>query len=142
AETEQIKDVITTIISRAIHKGYSLKNIQILAPMYKTNAGIHAINKQIQELVNPKTNTKRERSFNDVVFRVGDRIIQLVNQPEDGVYNGDIGEIVQIFSAKETEEKQEQIVVEFDDTEVVYTRKNYLNIMHAYCISIHKAQGS
>lgn len=65
-----------------------------------------------------------------------------MNQPEDGVYNGDIGEIIQIFTARETEDKQEQILIAFEENEVLYSRANYLNFMHAYCISIHKSQGS
>src|SRR5699024_11467332 len=127
---------------KATAKGIDMNDVQILAPMYKTAAGINAINQQIQEIVNPKSKTKRERQIKDTTYRVGDRVIQLVNQPDDGGYNGDIGESVQIFTARETEEKQEQLVAAFDDVEVVYTRKQYLNIMHAYCISIHKAQGS
>ena len=67
---------------------------KFLAPMYRTEAGINAINKKIQSLVNPKAKNKRERFINDATYRVGDRVIQLVNQPEDGVYNGDIGEII------------------------------------------------
>lgn len=140
--THQVVDVVTTIVQRARDKGLPLEDMQILAPMYRTNAGIHEINKQMQELVNPKATKKRERHVHDVVYRVGDRILQLVNQPEDHVYNGDIGEIVQIFTAKENAEKEEQIIVQFEENEVVYTRKTYHNIMHAYCISIHKSQGS
>ncbi len=141
-KTYQIIDVVTTVFKRAIDKGLPINDIQILAPMYRTEAGINAINKNIQSLVNPKSKKKRERVINDATYRVGDRVIQLVNQPEDGVYNGDIGEIIQIFHAKETEDKQEQILIGFDDREVLYTRANYLNFMHAYCISIHKSQGS
>src|SRR5699024_302090 len=140
--THQVVEVVTTIINRARQKGLPLEDMQILAPMYRTDAGIHKMNRHIQELVNPKDRKKRERLYKDVVFRVGDRILQLVNQPEDGVYNGDIGEIIQIFSAKENEEKDRKSVVSFDENEVVYTRNNYHNIMHAYCISIHKSQGS
>lgn len=138
----QVVDVVTQVIDKALEKGYELNKIQVLAPMYRTEAGINALNKAIQALVNPKEKNKRERLFQDVVYRVGDRVIQLVNQPEDGVYNGDIGEIVQIFSAKENAENEEQIIVQFDDTEVVYPRNAYINIAHAYCISIHKSQGS
>lgn len=138
----QVIDVVTTVVERAKLKGVDASDIQILAPMYKTEAGIHAINKQMQQLLNPPAKSKRERTFNDVIYRVGDRVIQLVNQPEDGVYNGDIGEIIQIFSARETTDKQEQIVISFEDKEVVYTRNDYINFMHAYCISIHKSQGS
>lgn len=140
--TSQVAEVVETIMAKAQEKEKPLEEIQILAPMYKTNAGITEINKQMQTLINPKEKRKRERHFHDVVFRVGDRVLQLVNQPEDHVYNGDIGEIVQIFSPKENEENEEQIIVQFDENEVVYTRKTYGNMMHAYCISIHKSQGS
>src|SRR5690625_2821085 len=141
-ETHQVVDVVSTIVQKALAKGIDMNDVQILAPMYRTEAGIHAINQSIQQIVNPTAKKKRERKINDSIYRVGDRVIQLVNQPEDGVYNGDIGEIVQIFTAKETEEKQEQILIAFEDNEVLYTRAHYLNFMHAYCISIHKSQGS
>lgn len=141
-ETNQVADAVTTIIQKAKAKGIDMNDIQILAPMYRTVAGINTINEQIQEIVNPKSKNKRERQVKDATFRVGDRVIQLVNQPEDGVYNGDIGEIIQIFRAKETEDKQEQILIAFDDNEVLYSRSNYFNFKHAYCISIHKSQGS
>lgn len=141
-KAHQVIDVVTTIFKRAKAKGISLNDIQVLAPMYKTEAGIHVINQHVQKLVNPKSKQKRERHINDAIYRVGDRVIQLVNQPDDGVYNGDIGEIAQIFTAKENEEKEEQILVVFDEKEVLYTRAKYLNFMHAYCISIHKSQGS
>src|SRR5690625_2885689 len=138
----QMIDVITSIYHKANQKGIDLRDIQVLAPMYRTKAGIHAINKRLQEIVNPRSNRKRERRLKDVIFRVGDKVIQLVNQPEDGVSNGDIGEIVAIFEEDENKENVEQIVISFDGKEVVYERKDYVNFMHAYCISIHKAQGS
>lgn len=138
----QVVQVVTTVFERAIQKGINPQDVQILAPMYRTEAGINQINHSIQQSVNPPSDKKREVHFQDVVFRVGDRVIQLVNQPEDKVFNGDIGEIVQIFRASENEEKEEQIVVQFDEADVVYTRADYFNIMHAYCISIHKSQGS
>ncbi|HLR41384.1 MAG TPA: ATP-dependent RecD-like DNA helicase [Virgibacillus sp.] len=135
-------DVITTIFTKAKKKGIDLKDIQVLAPMYRSQAGITMINKHLQQVVNPKTSGKREKKMNDVIFRVGDKVIQLVNQPEDGVFNGDIGEIVAIFEEDENTEHVEQLVILFEDKEVVYERKDYINIMHAYCISIHKSQGS
>lgn len=138
----QVVEVVTTVLKKAEDKGIHLNDIQILAPMYRTNAGINAINKAVQALVNPETKRKRERMFNDVIYRVGDRVIQLVNQPEDNVYNGDIGEIVAMFTARENEEKEEQIIISFDGNDVVYTRADYINFVHAFCISIHKSQGS
>lgn len=141
-QSHQVIDVVTTIFERVVKKGLPIQDIQVLAPMYKTGAGIHNINKHVQELINPKASGKRERFINEATYRVGDRVLQLVNQPEDGVYNGDIGEIIHILSAKETEAEEEQIVIQFDEKEVTYNRSSYLNFMHAYCISIHKSQGS
>ncbi|MFD1850188.1 ATP-dependent RecD-like DNA helicase [Oceanobacillus bengalensis] len=138
----QMIDCIIQIFDRAKKKGLNVKDIQVLAPMYRSQAGITMINRELQQLINPKTKQKREVRVNDVVYRVGDKVIQLVNQPEDGVYNGDIGEIVAIFREDENQENVEQVVISFDEKDVVYVRKDYINFTHAYCISIHKSQGS
>ncbi|SHF66714.1 SF1B family DNA helicase RecD2 [Ornithinibacillus halophilus] len=138
----QVIDVITQILNKAMEKGMDIRDIQILAPMYRSEAGITMINKAIQDLVNPKSRKKREVKTKDTTFRIGDKVLQLVNQPEDGVFNGDIGEVVAIFKEDENVENEEQLVVSFDDKEVVYERSDYVNIMLAYCISIHKSQGS
>lgn len=139
----QLLDVITKIFAKAIDKGIDVKDIQVLAPMYRSQAGITSINKELQQLINPRTSRTREVKANDdVVYRVGDKVLQLVNQPENGVYNGDIGEVAAIFEEDENKENVEQLVLLFEGKEVVYERKDYVNIMHAYCVSIHKSQGS
>lgn len=139
---QQVKEVIVQVVKKAIDKGIDPKDIQVLAPMYRTQAGILEINKELQRLMNPKAPNKKETKVKDVVYRIGDKVIQLVNKPEDGISNGDIGVIVAIFEEDENEGQTEQIVVSFDGKEVAYDRADYLNIMHAYCISIHKSQGS
>ncbi|WP_077327145.1 SF1B family DNA helicase RecD2 [Virgibacillus siamensis] len=138
----QLIDLITKVFHKAIEKGVDPKSIQVLAPMYRSQAGINAINHHLQALINPKTAAKREVKANNVTFRTGDKVIQLVNQPEDGVFNGDIGEVAAIFEEDENTDHVEQLVITFDGKEVVYERKDYINLMHAYCISIHKSQGS
>lgn len=138
----QMIEVVTTIFKKAFDRGVDVKDIQVLAPMYRTPAGINELNKHLQHMINPKSKQKREIVYYDTVFRVGDKVIQLVNQPEDGIYNGDIGEIVAIFTPEENKENEEQLVLLFEDKEVVYSKNEYANIMHAYCISIHKSQGS
>lgn len=138
----QVVEVITQIVQKAAEKGMDLKDWQVLAPMYRSRAGIHRINEEIQSLINPKSEQKRELSTKDHTYRSGDKVIQLVNQPEDGVYNGDIGEISAIFEEDEGDNENEQVVVEFEDREVAYNRKDLNAIMHAYCTSIHKSQGS
>ncbi|MED4162711.1 ATP-dependent RecD-like DNA helicase [Halalkalibacterium halodurans] len=139
---EQVKEVIGQICRGAKSKGYTAKDIQVLAPMYKGNAGINELNAMLQELFNPASEQRRELRFGDIVYRTGDVVLQLVNNPDENVYNGDRGEIVAILFAKETVEKQDQVVISFDGVEVIYYRKDLSQITHAYCTSIHKAQGS
>ncbi|WP_100372002.1 SF1B family DNA helicase RecD2 [Bacillus sp. FJAT-45037] len=139
---DHVQHVVTQICENAMKKGYVAKDIQVLAPMYKGQAGITELNRLLQELFNPKTEQKREIVFGEIAFRTGDVVLQLVNNPEENVYNGDRGEIVAIFYAKENTEKQDQVVISFDGTEVVYNKKDLNQITHAYCCSIHKSQGS
>lgn len=138
----QMKEVIEKVIKSAIKKGYTARDIQILAPMYRGPAGIDQLNKLLQELFNPKTPGKREMVFGEVIYRNGDKVLQLVNQPESNVYNGDIGEIVSIFYAKENTEKEDMIIVSFEGNEVTYTKQDFTQFTHAFCCSIHKSQGS
>lgn len=138
----QVVDVVRQIADNARKKGFSVKDIQVLAPMYRGPAGIDRLNKALQELFNPPSAGKRELAAGEVVYRVGDKVLQLVNQPEDNVFNGDIGEVVAIFYAKENTDKQDLLVVSFDGVEVTYTRQELSQITHAYCCSVHKAQGS
>src|SRR5699024_2340875 len=138
----QLTDAVTAVFERAKAKGIDLQDIQVLAPMYRSQAGITTINHYLQEFINPSSPSKREIKTKDAVYRIGDKVLQLVNQPEDGIYNGDIGKVAAIFEEDENVDNTEQLVVDFDGKEVVYERKDYMNIMHAYCISIHKSQGS
>ncbi|NGP43454.1 ATP-dependent RecD-like DNA helicase [Bacillaceae bacterium SIJ1] len=138
----QLTDVIVQVCESAIKKGYTPHDIQVLVPMYKGPAGIDAINARLQMSFNPPNEQKREVSHRGGVLRTGDKVLQLVNRPEDQVFNGDIGEIVAIFKAKETADRQEQIVVEFDEIEVIYTKQELAQLTLSYCCSVHKSQGS
>ena len=138
----QVVDVVKKVAENAKQKGYRAKDVQVLAPMYRGHAGIDRLNETLQQLFNPKHENKRELTFGDVVYRVGDKVLQLVNQPDENVFNGDIGEIVAIFYANENVEKQDLVVVSFDGNEVTYPKQELHQITHAYCCSIHKSQGS
>ncbi|EIJ78984.1 helicase, RecD/TraA family protein [Bacillus methanolicus PB1] len=141
--TAQIAQVVEKVALNAKKKGYSAKDIQVLAPMYRGPAGIDRLNVLLQEIFNPNPDgSRKEITFGDVKYRIGDKVLQLVNQPESNVFNGDIGEVVSIFYAKENTEKQDMVVVSFEGTEVSYTRQDLNQITHAYCCSVHKAQGS
>ncbi|WP_335869256.1 SF1B family DNA helicase RecD2 [Bacillus sp. 2205SS5-2] len=139
----QMKGVIEKIVLSAKTKGYSAKEIQVLAPMYRGPAGIDVLNQTLQQIFNSNEDgKKKEIKFGDVSYRKGDKVLQLVNQPESGVFNGDIGEVVSIFYAKENTEKQDMVVVSFEGNEVTYTKQDLTQITLAYCCSIHKSQGS
>jgi exodeoxyribonuclease V alpha subunit len=139
----QLAQVVEKVALNAKKKGYSAKDIQVLAPMYRGPAGIDRLNVILQEIFNSNPDgTRKEMSFGDVVYRIGDKVLQLVNQPESNVFNGDIGEIVSIFYAKENIEKQDMVIISFEGTEVTYTRQDLNQITHAYCCSVHKSQGS
>lgn len=140
--TQHVKEVVQQVIDNARKKGFTSKDIQVLAPMYRGSAGIDQLNKLLQEMFNPKSPDKREILFGDIAYRVGDKVLQLVNQPEEHVFNGDMGEVVSIFYAKENTEKEDMVVISFDGKEVTYTKKDFLQFTHAYCCSIHKSQGS
>jgi exodeoxyribonuclease V alpha subunit len=141
--TGQMSEVVEKVVLNAKKKGFSAKDIQVLAPMYRGPAGVDRLNVLLQEIFNPNPDgTRKELLFGDAKYRIGDKVLQLVNQPEDNVFNGDIGEVVAIFFAKENVEKQDQLIVSFEGTEVTYTRQDLTKLTHAYCCTVHKSQGS
>ena len=133
---------IVSIVKSAIKKGYTDKDVQVLAPMYKSINGIDALNKNLQNLFNPSSELKNEVILSEVIYRVGDKVLQLVNDPDFNVYNGDLGYISDIIDAKKSESKKTEIIVDYDGNKVTYTPDKYINIRHGYAISIHKSQGS
>ena len=140
--TDQIPIVVEKVVNSAVNKGYDMSDIQVLAPMYKGNAGIKRLNQILQTILNPKEKDTREIEFGDVVFRKGDKVLQLVNRPNDNIFNGDIGVIVGIFWAKENALNKDVLIVDFEGNEITFTRQDLLELTHAYCTSIHKSQGS
>lgn len=142
-QTSQIANVVEQVVRNARNKGFSARDIQVLAPMYRGPAGIDNLNKLLQQVLNgDPENKRRELKFGDVVYRTGDKVLQLVNQPDEGVFNGDMGEIVTILFAKENTDRVDQVIISFDGIEVTYTKQDLNQITHAYCCSIHKSQGS
>ncbi len=139
----QIPEAVKKVVENAKKKGYSARDVQVLAPMYRGPAGINALNELLQEIFNSNPDgTRKEITFGDIKYRIGDKVLQLVNQPENNVFNGDIGEVVSIFYAKENTEKQDMVIVSYEGNEVTYTRQDLNQLTHAYCCSIHKSQGS
>lgn len=141
AQTVYIPDMIAKIVIAALKSGIDKEEIQILAPMYKGQAGINNLNQIMQNLLNPLEESL-EFQFNDQVFRKGDKILHLVNDAQANVFNGDIGYITDLVPAKYTDSKQDEIIMNFDGIEIIYPRNDWLKITLAYAMSIHKSQGS
>lgn len=141
--TNQVSHVVEKVITSAMVKGYSSEQVQVLAPIYKGQAGIDELNKLAQELFNPNTNGERkEVKFMNTIYRIGDKVLQLVNDPEQNVFNGDLGYIQSIIPKEESSLNTEELVIDFDGNEIHYPRSDWNKITLAYCTSIHKAQGS
>lgn len=140
-QSQYIPDTIVKIIDAALRNGIAKEDIQILAPMYRGQAGITHLNTILQEKFNPKSD-EVEFVYNDMIFRMGDKILHLVNEPSQNVFNGDIGYIVELIPAKYSDSKQDELLLNFDGNEVIYPRKDWQKITLAYAMSIHKSQGS
>ncbi len=112
------------------------KDIQILAPMYAGACGIDEINKVIQE----KFNGHEEKMviYNDVAFKVNDKVLQLKNDSVLDIMNGDIGKIIDILKI----EDKTILMIDFDGKIVSYPASDLENLKLGYAISIHKSQGS
>ena len=91
-----------------------INDIQVLAPIYQGVAGINALNFALQEIFNPKECIQEEYRIGQKVYREGDKILQLKNRPDDDVYNGDIGVLVEIDRKDGFEYLEDTLIVDFD----------------------------
>ena len=139
-DSKNIVPTIKKIVEEGIKKGYDENNMQILAPMYKGEAGIDNLNRMLASLFNPD-NGQRKITYGDVTYKEGDKVLQLVNNADNSVFNGDIGFIKSIATISKPY-KKEVITIDFDGNIVTIPKKELANIRHAYAITIHKSQGS
>ena len=110
--------------------------IQILAPMYAGNAGIDAINSFIQEEYNKEKEKILKRDFK--IFKKNDKVLQLKNDSVHEIMNGDIGKILDVIKVDE----KDAMLIDFDGRIITYMASDIENLTLAYCMSIHKSQGS
>jgi exodeoxyribonuclease V alpha subunit len=132
--------LVVDLATRRVPEKFGLSamdDIQVLAPMYAGVCGIEALNVNLQAVLNPPAPHKDERRFGSRVFRVGDKVMQVVNDYDRQVSNGEMGRIVRIDLEEQT------LHVMFDlDLSVEYAFGELDELVHAYAISVHKAQGS
>ena len=121
--------------------------IQVLSPSRKGETGTVNLNKCLQAALNPSDEKKKEKLFGETVFRVGDRVIQIKNNYDIvwkdklgksgmGVYNGDIGTIIEIDTASE------YLKVDYNDKIALYGFEMLNELEHAWALTVHKSQGS
>jgi len=129
-------DTILEVVTTRIPRGFGLNpkvDVQVLTPMHKGDTGATALNERLQAALNPKG---PEITRGSKILRLGDKVMQLRNDYDKEVYNGDVGFIVAVEPA------ERKIVVSFDGREVDYEEGELDELTLAYATSIHKSQGS
>ena len=144
--TQLIRDLCTTRLPK--NMGIQPWEIQVLSPTRKGAVGTAALNKMLQAALNPAGQGKKEKAFGDILFREGDRVMQIKNNYDimwkkidgtavgTGIFNGDVGIIAAI------EPNEERMRVVFDDREAEYDFTQLGELEPAYAITVHKSQGS
>jgi exodeoxyribonuclease V alpha subunit len=135
-EPEEILRTLATLVTRRIPQGFGLdpfEDIQVLTPMNRGLLGVERLNEVLRDLLNP---TGKEIVRGGTRFRVGDKVMQIRNNYELEVFNGDVGRLLAI------DEDEATVVCRFDDREIEYPFASLDELTLAYACSIHKSQGS
>jgi exodeoxyribonuclease V alpha subunit len=135
-EPEEILRTLATLVTRRIPQGFGLdpfEDIQVLTPMNRGLLGVERLNEVLRDLLNP---TGKEIVRGGTRFRVGDKLMQIRNNYELEVFNGDVGRLLAI------DEDEATVVCRFDDREIEYPFASLDELTLAYACSIHKSQGS
>ncbi|HYE73126.1 MAG TPA: AAA family ATPase, partial [Blastocatellia bacterium] len=138
-EPQEVTDLIVKVVSQSLPRkfGYDpVNDIQVLAPMNRGQAGANNLNVVLQQALNPPAKNKDELGRGGRTLRVGDKVIQKVNNYRLDVFNGDVG----IISAIDLEDQM--IAVRFGERIVQYDYADVIELGHAFAVSIHKSQGS
>ena len=139
-DPQKAADLLVEIVQKRIPARFgldALQEVQVLAPMYRGPLGVTALNDVLQETLNPNpSGRKAERRLAGRLFRVGDKVIQMRNNYEKDVFNGDIGQVYGFDLTNQV------LTVRVDERLVRYDFAEADELTHAYCISVHRAQGS
>lgn len=136
-EESKIINTLIRLTEEALNEGYDLyEDMQILIPIYKGKTGIDAVNKEMQNYFIKEKEEYLQYGSN--FFYIGDKVIQLTNDPKKNIMNGDIGVIKKIITTKD----DKYLIINFNGMDVEYERSNLEDLSLAYAISVHKSQGS
>ena len=147
ASDREISDTVSDLIANRLPRAYGekiIEGIQVITPSRRSVCGSETLNVALQDKLNPKDPDKKEYICKNIVFRLGDRVMQTRNNYDiewtagndigTGIFNGDIGVITAI--------EHGAITVDFDDKTVVYETNDIEDLDPAYAITVHKSQGS
>ncbi|BDR60416.1 SF1B family DNA helicase RecD2 [Lactobacillus xylocopicola] len=134
----EVDHVVSQIIERALKRGFDQDDVQVLGAMYQGEGGVTNLNNIIQEIMNPPKPNSKFLEVHDETFRIGDRVLQLQNNPEKDIYNGQIGKVLAI----DEKASKRCLTADFDGREITFSKKDLFDLTRAYAITIHKAQGS
>jgi len=138
SDPETAADLIVDVVQNRIPHKFGLdplNDVQVLSPMYRGAVGVGNLNHCLQSALNPSSPNKPERRLAGRAFREGDRVIQLRNNYDLNVFNGDVGHIAAIDPGDQT------LTVNVDDRRVEYDWASADELTHAYAISVHRSQG-
>lgn len=136
-EQQNIAATLSEVFQNVLEHGFESRDVQVLTPMKKGPVpGANALNVVLQKMMNPPSRTTPELRVAQAMFRLGDRVMQLRNDYERGIFNGDTGVVVEISH------QDRELKVLFDGRTVTYDESNLSQLELAYAISIHKSQGS
>jgi exodeoxyribonuclease V alpha subunit len=158
-----IKRTLEAVSRLMSNYDYSIDDIQVICPQKTSEIGTYEMNKAIQQMVNPPARDKKEIKRGNGILRVGDKVIHLSNNYEaahysvdestqeyvplesTGVFNGDIGKIIDITEEMDDDENAtvtQRVVVQYDDFIIIYEKPELEDIDLAYSLTVHKMQGS
>jgi exodeoxyribonuclease V alpha subunit len=135
-DPEKILQIILDLCSEKIPRDFRfhpLREIQVLAPMHKGIIGVANLNIELQKRLNPGPSGITRGAWN---FKLGDKVMQIVNNYDKDVFNGDIGWISKI------DPEEREVVIDFDGRPVPYDYSDLDEVVLAYAVSVHKSQGS
>lgn len=133
-----VDQAVAQITQKALKAGFNPDDIQVLGAMYNGSGGITNLNNVLQEIINPRPENSKVVEAHNEKFHIGDRILQLQNNPEKDIYNGQIGKITGI----DLEDGKRAVVANFEGREVNFSLNDLSDVTRAYAITIHKSQGS
>jgi exodeoxyribonuclease V alpha subunit len=132
-------DWIIEVVTQRIPQKFGfnpIRDVQVLAPIYRGPAGVTALNERLQEKLNPPAGNKLERRLYGTIFRLGDKVMQTQNNYDKDVYNGDLGFVRSMDVIEQT------LTADFDGRSATYDWSEADQLALAYAVSVHKAQGS